>query len=813
MGLLKSFFHNSYSERELRRIDPVVNCILTISESYKKLSDESLQHKTNEFKNRIKQGETLDKILPEAYAVVIEAADRILNMRPYRVQVQGAVLLHQGRIAELKTGEGKTLVETMPAYLNALSGKGVHVVTVNDYLAARDAEQMGQIYQFLGLTTGVITHDMEPEDRKSAYACDITYATNNELGFDYLRDNMATFQNQTVQRGLNYALIDEIDSVLIDEAGTPLIISGKSETSDELIRRCDVVVKTLKEGAHQHVMTCMDKISGETIEESGDYMINPEDRNIVITCEGTEKVEKALGLKNLADPENLAVMHCVLNALKANYIMQKDQDYIVQDDEILIIDEFTGRVLPGRRFTDGLHQAIEAKEHVTVNGETMTYASITFQSFFNKYQKKGGMSGTAITQQDEFRDIYSLDVVEVPTNRPIIRIDRPDIIYKTEPEKMHRVMAEVKASLGKGQPVLIGTASVIDSEKYSKALTEAGISHVVLNAKNHAAEAEIISHAGESGRVTIATNMAGRGADIKLTEKAYQAGGLKVIGTQRHESRRIDNQLRGRAGRQGDPGESVFIVSLEDELVQRFAAQKLEGLYTVLGIQKDEPIISKQVTKVIEGAQKKVESVNYGRRKRLTQYDDVLSTQRDAVYDVRNSILEGKDMSERIKHMVSHRIDAFVKEFYHKEEGHDNSRLYLVDPARQKMDLGKLLWDRFYITDVDVDITNPVTAAELSEKCLDKYNQLTASEEPDVVREIERIVLLKAIDVNWVQNLTDMSFLKDEIWTRAYAQKDPVQEYKIEGYDMFKQMEDHVEEDVVKMLFGILEGEQGLMLA
>ena len=650
----------THSERELKRIYPLIDKIESYRPAMQELTDEQLKDKTKEFKKRLADGETLDDLLPEAYATVREAAKRVLGMEHYRVQLIGGIILHQGRIAEMKTGEGKTLVSTLPAYLNALEGKGVHVVTVNEYLAKRDAEWMGQVHEFLGLTVGVVFNGMDTKERQDAYNCDITYITNNELGFDYLRDNMVIYKEQLVQRGLHFAIIDEVDSVLIDEARTPLIISGQSGKSTSIYEACDILARQMKRGEDQKEYTKMDAIMGVEIEEDGDFVVNEKDKVVNLTLEGVKKVEQFFHIDNLADPDNLEIQHNIILALRAHNLMFRDQDYVVKDDQVLIVDEFTGRIMPGRRYSDGLHQAIEAKEHVKVKRESKTLANITFQNFFNKYDKKAGMTGTALTEEKEFRDIYGMDVIEIPTNRPVIRVDKEDAVYKTKKEKFHAVVDEVEEAYKKGQPVLVGTINIDTSELVSSMLNKRGIPHKVLNAKFHELEAEIVAQAGVHGAVTIATNMAGRGTDIKLDDEAKEAGGLKIIGTERHESRRIDNQLRGRSGRQGDPGESQFFISLEDDLMRLFGSEKLLGMFNALGVPEGEQIQHKMLTSAIEKAQKKIEGNNFGIRKNLLEYDQVMNDQREIIYAERLRVLNGESMRDVIYKMITDRVENTV---------------------------------------------------------------------------------------------------------------------------------------------------------
>ena len=754
--------------------------------------------KTKEFKERLKKGETLDDILPEAYAVVREAGRRVLGMEHYRVQIIGGIILHQGRIAEMRTGEGKTLVCTLPAYLNALTEEGVLVVTVNDYLAKRDAEWMGQIHQFLGLTVGIVLHDLKEEERKAAYACDITYVTNNELGFDYLRDNMAIYKEQLVLRNLKYCIIDEVDSVLIDEARTPLIISGQSGKSTKLYELCDVLARQLQRGEYKGEMTKMQAIMQEEMEEDGDFIVNEKDKVVNLTEQGVHKVEQFFHIDNYADPENLEIQHNVTLALRAHNLMFKDKDYVVKDDEVLIVDEFTGRIMPGRRYSDGLHQAIEAKEHVKVKRESKTLATITFQNFFNKFEKKAGMTGTALTEEKEFREIYNMDVVEVPTNRPIARVDLEDAVYKTKKGKFNAVVESVIESHEKGQPVLVGTITIETSELLSEMLRKKGIQHNVLNAKYHEKEAEIVSQAGKHGAVTIATNMAGRGTDIKLDEEARAAGGLKIIGTERHESRRIDNQLRGRAGRQGDPGESRFYISLEDDLMRLFGQERLMNVFNALGVDENERIEHKMLSSAIEKAQKKIETNNYGIRSHLLQYDQVMNEQREIIYAERNRVLNGESMRNSVIKMITDFVESVV------------NRCIGEDASPKEWDyteINELLLPTIPLEPVvyDESIKNKNELLHtLKEKALKMYEDKEAQfPEPEQIREIERVVLLKVIDRKWMDHIDDMDQLKQGIGLQAYGQRDPVVQYKVMGYDMFDAMTTAITEDTVRLLMHI----------
>ena len=790
----------THSERELKRIYPIVDKVESYQSAMQALSDEELKGKTKEFKERLEKGETLDDILPEAYATVREASRRVLGMEHYRVQLIGGVILHQGRIAEMRTGEGKTLVSTLPAYLNALEGKGVCVVTVNDYLAKRDAEWMGQIHEFLGLTVGVVLNSMDNDERREAYNCDITYITNNELGFDYLRDNMVIYKEQLVQRGLHYAIVDEVDSVLIDEARTPLIISGQSGKSTKLYEACDILAKQLERGEDIPEYSKMDAIMGVEQEETGDFIVNEKDKVVNLTQQGVEKVEKFFHIENLADPENLEIQHNIILALRAHNLMFKDQDYVVKDDEILIVDEFTGRIMPGRRYSDGLHQAIEAKEHVKVKRESKTLATITFQNFFNKFEKKAGMTGTALTEEKEFRDIYGMDVVEIPTNRPVARIDHQDAVYKTKEEKFRAVVRAVREAHEKGQPVLVGTITIETSELISAMLKREGIKHTVLNAKFHEQEAEIVAQAGLHGAVTIATNMAGRGTDIKLDDDAKAAGGLKIIGTERHESRRIDNQLRGRAGRQGDPGESQFYISLEDDLMRLFGSEKLMSVFTALGVPEDEQIQHKMLTSAIEKAQQKIEANNYGVRKNLLEYDQVNNDQREIIYSERLKVLNGDNMRDAIFKMIQEQVERIVDTCMSEEVSRDEWDLN---------ELNELLIPIIPVKKVkEKDIEDIKNCKELKQYLKEQAVLLYEAKETDFpeieqFREIERVILLKVIDRKWMDHIDDMDQLRQGIGLQAYGQRDPVVEYKMAGFDMFDDMIAAIQEDTVRLLFHV----------
>ena len=789
----------THSERELKRIRSTVDSIEAMQSQMQALSDEELRAKTTEFKKRLSEGQTLDDIMPEAYAVVREAGKRVLGMEHFRVQLIGGVILHQGRIAEMRTGEGKTLVATLPSYLDALEGKGVHVVTVNDYLAKRDAEWMGKIHEFLGLTVGVVLNSMTSEERRAAYNCDITYVTNNELGFDYLRDNMAIYKEQCVLRGLNYAIIDEIDSILIDEARTPLIISGQSDKSTKLYEACDILAKQMTRGEDMEDLTKMDAIMGVEREETGDFIVNEKDKIVNLTAQGVAKVERFFRIENLADPENLEIQHNIILALRANNLMQKDHDYIVKDDEVLIVDEFTGRVMPGRRYSDGLHQAIEAKEHVKVKRESKTLATITFQNFFNKFEKKCGMTGTALTEEREFRDIYGLDVIEIPTNEPVIRIDHQDAVYKTKKEKLNAICDAVVEAHAKGQPVLVGTITIESSEEISKLLKKRGIQHQVLNAKFHEMEAEIVAEAGRKGAVTIATNMAGRGTDIKLDEEARAAGGLKIIGTERHESRRIDNQLRGRAGRQGDPGESKFYLSLEDNLMRLFGSERLIAMFNALKIPDGQEIEHSSLSKAIESAQKKIESNNYGIRKNLLEYDQVNNEQREIIYAERKKVLDGESLRDSIYKMITDIVEADVETVVGEESDADNWDLNeLNELLLPTIPLKKITRGRIETR------TKSGLAQQLKEEAVKLYEAKEAEfPEPETIREIERVILLKVIDRKWMDHIDDMDQLRQGIGLQAYGQRDPKVEYKLAGYEMFDDMTKAIREDTVRLLFHV----------
>ena len=786
------------SQREVKRIMPLVEKIESLRPDMQKLSDEELRGKTREFKKRLEEGETLDDLLPEAFAVVREAGKRVLGMEHFRVQLIGGIILHQGRIAEMRTGEGKTLVSTCPAYLNALEGKGVHIVTVNDYLAKRDAEWMGKVHEFLGLKVGVILNSMKNDERREQYACDITYVTNNEDGFDYLRDNMVIYKEQLVQRELHYAIIDEVDSVLIDEARTPLIISGQSGKSTKLYEVCDILARQLQRGEASGEMTKMTAIMGEEIVETGDFIVNEKDKVVNLTEEGVKKVEKFFHIENLADPENLEIQHNVILALRAHNLMFRDQDYVVKDDQVLIVDEFTGRIMPGRRYSDGLHQAIEAKEHVKVRRESKTLATITFQNFFNKYTKKAGMTGTALTEEQEFREIYGMDVVEIPTNKPVARIDYNDAVYKTKKEKYNAVVREIEEAHKKGQPVLVGTITIEQSEIVSALLSKKGIPHKVLNAKFHELEAEIVAEAGVHGAVTIATNMAGRGTDIKLDADAKAAGGLKIIGTERHESRRIDNQLRGRSGRQGDPGESRFYISLEDDIMRLFGSDRLMTIFNALRVPDNEQIEHKMLSKAIETAQRKIEGNNFGIRKSLLEYDQVNNEQREIIYEERRRVLDGESMRGVIMNMLNNRVESIVNKCISDE---------LSPEEWDIQDLNEVLLPIIPVEPV-TDTSEYKKKAELVHDIKERAVKLYEAKEaefpnPEQMREIERVILLRVIDRKWMEHIDDMDQLRQGIGLQAFGNRNPVIEYKMTGYDMFNEMTEAIEEDTVRLLLHV----------
>ena len=811
---------NNKSKREIKKLSKMVDAIEALDEKMQALSDDELRAKTREFKDRLIAGETLDDLLVEAFAVVREAADRVLHMKPYRVQLMGGIVLHQGRIAEMKTGEGKTLVSTLPAYLNALEGKGVHIVTVNDYLAERDANWMGQVHRFLGLSVGVILNEYNNADRKAAYNCDITYITNNELGFDYLRDNMVMYKKDLVQRGLHYAIVDEVDSVLIDEARTPLIISGQGTKSTDLYKACDVLAQNMERGTSDGELSKIDAIMGVDIEEDGDFLVNEKDKQVMLTAEGVKKVEEFFHIKNLANPKNLEIQHNVILALRAHNLMFKDKDYVVKDGEVLIVDEFTGRIMPGRRYSDGLHQAIEAKEHVEIKDESRTLATITFQNFFNKYDKKAGMTGTAKTEEKEFIDIYGMDVVEIPTNKPVARIDHEDSVYLTKKEKLNAVVEEIEKTHKTGQPVLVGTVNIAVSEELSSLLAKKEIKHSVLNAKFHKFEAEIISHAGEKGAVTIATNMAGRGTDIKLGEGVTELGGLKIIGTERHESRRIDNQLRGRAGRQGDPGESKFYLSLEDDLMRLFGSEKMMKVYKALKVPEGHEIQDKSVSKQIEKAQKRIESNNFGIRRNLLDYDKVNNEQREEIYKERRRVLDGESMRDVIYKMINDVVKddvemvAGIKPLAQLDLNQLNltlrneiplAKITLSDEEKKKNDkrafierLQKEALEVYHKKEKEFNEftkVNRTDDVELGEEDAALYN--------DGIREVERVILLKVIDSKWMNHIDNMEQLRESIGLQAYAQKDPVVQYKFIGYNMFKEMAKNVRHETINAMMHV----------
>jgi len=798
MSIIEKVF-GTHSDRELKRIEPIVKKIESYRDEMGKLTDEELRGRTAEFKRRVAEGESLDNILPEAYAVVREGAKRVLNQEHYRVQLIGGIVLHQGRIAEMRTGEGKTQTALLPAYLNALEGRGVHVVTVNDYLAKRDAEWMGQVHEFLGLRVGVVLNDMKPDERREAYNCDITYVTNNELGFDYLRDNMVLYKEQLVLRELHYAIVDEVDSVLIDEARTPLIISGQSSKSTKLYEVCDILARQMKRGEDVPEMTKMDYVMGTEQEETGDFIVNEKDKVVNLTAAGVERVEKFFQIENLADPENLEIQHNIILALRAHNLMFRDQDYVVKDDEVLIVDEFTGRIMPGRRYSDGLHQAIEAKEHVKVKRESKTLATITFQNFFNKCDKKCGMTGTALTEEKEFRDIYGMDVVVVPTNRPVVREDRQDSVYKTRKEKLKAIVDTVEQAHATGQPVLVGTITIEASEELSKMFTRRGIQHKVLNAKFHELEAEIVADAGQHGAVTIATNMAGRGTDIKLDEEARAAGGLMIIGTERHESRRIDNQLRGRSGRQGDPGMSRFYISLEDDLMRLFGSERLINMFNTLGIPEGQEIEHKMLTSAIENAQKKIENNNFGIRKNLLEYDQVMNEQREIIYEERRRVLDGESMRDTIYKMITDIVESSVDTAINDD----------LEPEEWDLkELNTLLLPIVPLHPVVLDRVSKKTKNGLKHQLKEEAVRLYESKEAEFpeaenIREIERVILLKVIDRKWMDHIDDMDQLRQGVGLQAYGQRDPLVEYKMNGYEMFDAMTANIKQDTVRMLLHV----------
>ena len=800
MNLFEKIF-GTHSQRELKLIQPTVDKILSLQSTMAAMSEEELKGQTAKFKDRLAQGETLDELLPEAFATVREAAKRELGMEHFPVQLIGGIVLHQGRIAEMRTGEGKTLVSTCPAYLNALTGKGVHVVTVNDYLAKRDSEWMGRVHRYLGLTVGTVLNEMSTEERQAAYACDITYVTNNELGFDYLRDNMAIYKSQQVLRGLNYCVIDEVDSVLIDEARTPLIISGQSGKSTKLYELCDILARQLERGEESAEFSKINAILGEEIEETGDFIVNEKEKTVNLTQQGVEKVEKYFHIENLADAENLEIQHNIILALRANYLMFRDKDYVVKDDEVLIVDEFTGRIMNGRRYSDGLHQAIEAKEHVQVKRESRTLATITFQNFFNKFSKKAGMTGTAQTEEKEFRNIYSMDVIQIPTNRPVQRIDLDDAVYKSKKEKFQAVVDEIEAIHETGAPVLVGTIAIETSELLSSMLRKRGIKHNVLNAKFHEQEAAIVAEAGVHGAVTIATNMAGRGTDIKLDDESKAAGGLHIVGTERHESRRIDNQLRGRAGRQGDPGQSQFFISLEDDLMRLFGSERLMGMFEALGVPDGEQIHHKMLSNAIAKAQEKIELNNYSIRENLLKYDEVINEQRDVVYAEREKVLEGDNMRPLIVRFITDTVDNYVSENIGSGDTAKEWDLAgLNDTLMSIIPLKKLR-----LTEEEYEsMTGDELNQRLKEEAIRLYEQKEAEfPNPEQMREAERVILLKVMDQKWMSHIDDMDILRDGIGLQAYGQKDPLVEYKIAAYEMFQDMMRSIQEETVRVLYQI----------
>jgi len=796
MGLFEKMF-GTHSDRELKLIYPIIDKIEKLRPTMQAMSDEELKDQTRKFKERLANGETLDDILPEAFATVREAGKRVLNMEHYRVQLIGGVVLHQGRIAEMKTGEGKTLVSTCPAYLNALAGKGVQIVTVNDYLAKRDAEWMGQIHEFLGLKVGVVLNSMDSKERQKQYGCDITYVTNNELGFDYLRDNMAIYKEEMVLRNLDYCIIDEVDSVLIDEARTPLIISGQSSKSTKLYEMCNMLAQQMVRGEESGEFNKLNALLGEEITETGDFIMNEKDKVVNLTADGVRKVEKYFHIDNLADSENLEIQHNMILALRANYMMHRDKDYVVKDNEVLIVDEFTGRIMPGRRYSDGLHQAIEAKERVKVRKESKTLANITFQNFFNKFNKKAGMTGTALTEEKEFRNIYEMDVIAIPTNRPVVRKDHDDVVYKTKKEKFNAVVNEIEETHKKGQPVLVGTITIETSEMLSQMLKKRGIPHNVLNAKFHEKEAQIVADAGISGAVTIATNMAGRGTDIKLDEKALAAGGLKIIGTERHESRRIDNQLRGRSGRQGDPGESRFYIALEDDLMRLFGSEKLMEMFNKLGVPENEQIQHKLLSSAIEKAQQKIETNHYGIRENLLKYDEVMNEQREVIYKERRQVLNGENMREVIIGMINEIVENAVD----MSIGDDQPMEKWDFMALNELILPVIPLRPIVPTEEMKGMKKPQLKHLVKEKAIKLYEAREAQfPEAEKMREIERVILLKVIDNKWMSHIDDMEQLKQGIGLQAYGQKDPLVEYKMTAFDMFEDMSAAIREDTIRVL-------------
>ena len=796
MSKLTDKIFGTHSEREIKLIMPKIKKILSLRDEYVALSDDELKHKTVEFKERLSKGESLDDILPEAFATVREASRRVTGLEHYEVQLIGGIILYQGRIAEMKTGEGKTLVSTCPAYLMSLLGKGVSIVTVNEYLAKRDCEWMGEIHRFLGQTCEVVLNGMDQKERQAAYNADITYVTNNELGFDYLRDNMAIYKEQQVLRGLNYCIIDEVDSVLIDEARTPLIISGQSDKSTMLYNACDVLAKQLIKGVYRPELNKLDIIMGETQEEDGDYVVNEKDKQIILTEQGIKKVEQFFHIDNLSSPNNIDLQHNVILALRAHNLMNRDKDYIVKDDEIIIVDEFTGRLMPGRRYSDGLHQAIEAKEHVKIKRESKTLATITFQNFFNKFNKKAGMTGTAQTEEKEFRTIYGMDVIVIPTNVPVKRIDHNDLVYKTKKEKFHAVVEDIVETHKKGQPVLVGTINIDTSEMLSDMLKRQGVPHNVLNAKQHEREAEIVAHAGEKNMVTIATNMAGRGTDIKLTDETKALGGLKIIGTERHESRRIDNQLRGRSGRQGDPGESIFYISLEDDLMRLFGSENLIRIFNSVGVADGEPIEHRMLTNAIEKAQKRIESANFGIRENLLKYDDINNEQREVIYEERNKVLNGENLHNLVLKMIKDVITSYVNLNYTNPINTEKINA-IVNSIEPIIPVNFTNAEDYLKFSIDELIEN------IYEKAIKLYDEREAELFPEFekAREVERVIILRVIDSKWMNHIDDMDVLRQGINLQALGQKDPLVEYKISAYDMFDALISAIKEDTVKILY------------
>ena len=803
MSSLAEKIFGTHSDREIKLIMPMVNKVLSLKDEFSRLSDEQLKNKTIEFKNRLSNNESLDSILPEAFATVREAAKRVVGMEHYPVQIIGGIILYHGRIAEMKTGEGKTLVSTCPAYLMGLTGNGVHIVTVNEYLANRDCEWMGAIHRYLGLSCNVVLHDMDSEKRKEAYASDITYVTNNELGFDYLRDNMAIYKKDQVLRGLNYCIIDEVDSVLIDEARTPLIISGQSDKSTKLYEACDILAKQLIRGTFKPELSKMDILMGEKVEEDGDYIVDEKEKSVTLTEQGVRKVEQFFNIDNLSSPNNIDIEHNVIIALRAHNLMHRDKDYIIKDNEVIIVDEFTGRLMPGRRYSDGLHQAIEAKEHVDIRRESKTLATITFQNFFNKYQKKAGMTGTAQTEEKEFRNIYNMDVIVIPTNVPVQRIDRNDAVYKTKREKFNAVVNEIAISYEKGQPVLVGTINIDTSEMLSGMLKKRGIPHNVLNAKMHEREAEIIKDAGQVKTVTIATNMAGRGTDIKLSDESRSLGGLKIIGTERHESRRIDNQLRGRSGRQGDPGESRFYISLEDDLMRLFGSENLINIFNSLGIEEGQEIEHKMLSNAIERAQKRIENNNYGIREQLLKYDEINNEQREVIYEERNKVLNGDNLYPLIEKMIKEVITTHVNTDYH-ENPDDNMYIQLMNTLVEFIPFNNVK-----IQELKNLANKNVLIDYLYGKAIELYDEhAKIFPEDNSIREIERVVLLRVIDTKWTRHIDDMDILRQGIGLTAFGQKDPLVEYKLAAYEMFDALVYAIKEDTVKILYHLQVSEK-----